>query len=56
MSPYSRTFRVGPPKAPNAEIREGRFFSLDALPDDVTRGTRARLAEIAGEREPSPYW
>jgi 8-oxo-dGTP pyrophosphatase MutT (NUDIX family) len=52
----ARSFRVGPPKPPNREIQEGRFFRLDALPEEITRGTRARLAEIAGERDPSPYW
>jgi 8-oxo-dGTP pyrophosphatase MutT (NUDIX family) len=51
-----RQFREGPPRAPNAEIREGRFFALDALPPEVTRGTRARLAEIVDAAPVSPYW
>jgi ADP-ribose pyrophosphatase YjhB (NUDIX family) len=33
-------------RAPDHKIREARFFALDALPGGVTRGTRARLAEI----------
>lgn len=51
-----RTFREGPPRAPNAEIQEGRFFALDALPTDITRGTRARLAEILDGAPISPFW
>jgi 8-oxo-dGTP pyrophosphatase MutT (NUDIX family) len=35
------------------EIAEAKFFALDALPDDTTRGTRARLREIA-EGLPAP--
>lgn len=31
---------------PNNEIAETGFFTLDALPDDTTEGTRQRLAEI----------
>ncbi|HVY21527.1 MAG TPA: NUDIX domain-containing protein [Bauldia sp.] len=34
------------PSFPNMEIVDGRFFALDALPDDITRPTRRRLAEI----------
>ena len=51
-----RTFREGAPRTPNAEIREGRFFALDALPAEITRGTRARLAEIVDGAPPSPFW
>ncbi|PSC06858.1 DNA mismatch repair protein MutT [Alsobacter soli] len=51
-----RAFREGPFREPDAEIREGRFFPLDALPEDVTRGTRARLEEIATGASPSPTW
>jgi len=35
----------GPPKA-NREIVEHGFFPLDALPPDVTPGTRRRIAEV----------
>jgi ADP-ribose pyrophosphatase YjhB (NUDIX family) len=38
------------------EIAEVGFFALDALPDDLNRGTRARLAEIFDGAEVSPDW
>jgi ADP-ribose pyrophosphatase YjhB (NUDIX family) len=38
------------------EIAEVDFFALDALPDDLNRGTRARLAEIFDGAEVSPDW
>src|SRR4051812_1878647 len=44
-----REFRVVEPKAPDREIAEARFSPLDALPPDLPRATRARLAEIAGD-------
>ena len=34
----------------------GRFFSLDALPDGTTRGTRARLREVLDEEPLTPDW
>jgi 8-oxo-dGTP pyrophosphatase MutT (NUDIX family) len=40
-----RDFRVVPIE-PNFEIAEARFFPADALPDDASPATRARLAEI----------
>ncbi|HEX8663559.1 MAG TPA: NUDIX domain-containing protein [Beijerinckiaceae bacterium] len=51
-----RAFRVIEPKAPDREIAEARFFPLDALPPDLTRGTRARLEEIAGRAPVSARW
>jgi ADP-ribose pyrophosphatase YjhB (NUDIX family) len=39
-------FTVTGMRAPDHEIQEARFFPLDALPEGITRGTRARLAEI----------
>jgi ADP-ribose pyrophosphatase YjhB (NUDIX family) len=51
-----REFRVIEPKAPDREIAEARFFPLDALPPDLTRATRARLAEIAGEAPVAARW
>lgn len=51
-----RAFRVIEPKAPDREIAEARFFPLDALPDGVTRGTQARLDEIAGRAPLSGEW
>jgi ADP-ribose pyrophosphatase YjhB (NUDIX family) len=51
-----REFRVIEPKAPDREIAEARFFPLDALPQDLTRGTRERLREIAGRAPVSARW
>ncbi|MBV8474045.1 MAG: NUDIX domain-containing protein [Hyphomicrobiales bacterium] len=42
----ARRFRVLGERAPDREILEARFFPRDALPPDITRATRARLAEI----------
>jgi len=44
------------PKKSDAEIVEGRFFPLDALPEGTTKSTRRRLRELAGEAEVSSYW
>jgi len=41
---------------PNMEIREQRFFPADALPDEVTPGTRRRIAEVLGGKERSAVW
>ncbi len=43
------------PKA-NLEIAECGFFALDALPEDTTPGTRARLAEVLQSGEKSQLW
>ena len=51
-----REFQVIEPKAPDREIAEARFFPLDTLPPDLTRGTRARLEEIAGRAPVSVRW
>ena len=40
-----RAFEHGPRK-PNWEIREAKFFPLDALPEGTTAATRKRLDEI----------
>jgi ADP-ribose pyrophosphatase YjhB (NUDIX family) len=42
--------------APTAEIREQRFFPLAALPQELSAGSRQRLAEIAGEAARSEHW
>ena len=42
--------------APNLEIAEAEFFARDALPEDLSGGTRRRLAELAGEAEISSEW
>jgi len=48
-----RQERVPPP---SAEIREQRFFSPDALPEDASAATRRRLAELAGTVPRSDRW
>ena len=40
----------------NREITEIGFFDLENLPDETTKGTRARLAEIYQGREKSEVW
>ncbi|UMY17708.1 NUDIX domain-containing protein [Methylobacterium organophilum] len=44
------------PKAPDREIAECGFFPLDALPADLTRGSRARLREIADAVPAAALW
>ncbi len=44
------------PRQPDREIAEARFFPLDSLPDQATRATRARLAEILGGLPPAQRW
>lgn len=52
----ARTFdRIAEPK-PDWEIVERGFFPLDALPEGTTAGTRARLAELAGDAARSETW
>jgi ADP-ribose pyrophosphatase YjhB (NUDIX family) len=51
-----RRFRVTGERRPDGEIREARFFALDALPAETTRATRARLAEILDAAPLSPTW
>lgn len=41
---------------PNREIIEHGFFALDALPEDTTRGTRARLDEVFKGVSVSELW
>ncbi len=51
-----RNFRVLGERAPNWEIREVRFFPRQALPEETTRATRARLAEIFNSAPVSDRW
>jgi ADP-ribose pyrophosphatase YjhB (NUDIX family) len=44
------------PPAEGHEIAERGFFPLDALPQDATRGTRRRVAELYAGAEPSAVW
>jgi 8-oxo-dGTP pyrophosphatase MutT (NUDIX family) len=38
------------------EIAEYRFFALDALPDETTRATRARLVELEQDAPSPELW
>ena len=42
--------------ASDGEIAERGFFALDALPEGVSKGARARLAEVFEGAATSPYW
>lgn len=50
-----REFRQEPPR-PNREIVAHGFFAPDALPEDVGRATRERIAEVIAGRPPSELW
>ena len=52
----ARRFRITGERKPDREIVAARFFPLDALPEDATWATRARLAEILGSAPLSPTW
>lgn len=41
---------------PGREIAEIGFFSLDALPQDITKGNLNRLQEHYFDQKISPYW
>jgi ADP-ribose pyrophosphatase YjhB (NUDIX family) len=49
-------FTVTGERKPDGEIVAARFFALDALPEDTTRATRARLAELLRGQPLSPTW
>ncbi len=49
-------YRQSGPKLPDHEIAEAGFFPLDALPEEMTPGTRRRIAEVFDGAAPSPYW
>jgi 8-oxo-dGTP pyrophosphatase MutT (NUDIX family) len=51
-----RDFHQAGPPAPNHEIAATGFFPLDALPNDTTAGTRARIAEVLGGAPISEHW
>jgi ADP-ribose pyrophosphatase YjhB (NUDIX family) len=51
-----RHFHCEGARAPDHEIAEAAFFPLDALPEDTTPATRARLAEVLDGAPISPYW
>ncbi|HUL87640.1 MAG TPA: NUDIX domain-containing protein [Pseudolabrys sp.] len=51
-----RDFRQDANLRPNHEIIEHGFFAIDALPDDVSRATRARVSEVFGGAAISELW
>jgi len=51
-----RDFRQYETPKPNYEIIEHGFFPHDALPEDATRATRARVAEVFGGAAVSELW
>ena len=44
------------PRLPSLEISACEMFDLNALPDDISAGTRARIAEIVEGSAPSRDW
>ena len=51
-----RDFEQDGPFKPNREITAASFFALDTLPNDITAGTRARIAEVLGGAPVSEHW
>jgi len=51
-----REFRQDAPPRPNREIIAHGFFAPDALPEDTSRATRARIAEVFGGAAVSELW
>ena len=51
-----RSFRQQRVPVPNREIAAHGFFSLDALPENTTPGTRARIAEVMLGAPRSERW
>ena len=52
----AREFRIIGPRRPDWEIVETGFFDIDALPEDATRSTRARVDEVVQGHPLSEYW
>jgi 8-oxo-dGTP pyrophosphatase MutT (NUDIX family) len=51
-----RDFVQDAPPRPNHEIIAHGFFARDAVPEDTTRGTRARIAEVFDGVAVSELW
>jgi len=51
-----RDFRQDGNPKPNHEIAEHAYFPIDALPEDASRATRARVAEVFGGAAISELW
>ena len=42
--------------APNREIVEQRYFDPESVPENTTRGTRRRIAELLGKAPVGTIW
>jgi 8-oxo-dGTP pyrophosphatase MutT (NUDIX family) len=51
-----RDFHQEAPPEPDYEIVDHGFFALDALPEDASRATRARIAEVFNGAAVSELW
>jgi len=51
-----RAFRQSAAPVPNGEIIAHGFFAADALPNDTTAATRARIIEVLGGAPVSERW
>lgn len=51
-----RSFHQSAPPQPNGEIVAHGFFSPGSLPEDTTRATRARIAEVLEGRVAAEIW
>jgi 8-oxo-dGTP pyrophosphatase MutT (NUDIX family) len=51
-----REFRQDAPPRPTVEITAHNFFAIDALPDDTTFATRARIAEVVYGEPVAAEW
>lgn len=53
---HVETWRQDRVPSPNREIAEQGFFSFDAVPKEITRGTRRRLDELQGKATQDRRW
>ena len=51
-----RAFRQSAAPVPDHEIVAHGFFAIDAMPNDTTAGTRARIIEVLGGAPMSERW
>jgi 8-oxo-dGTP pyrophosphatase MutT (NUDIX family) len=51
-----RQFRQSARPVPNHEIADHGFFPVNALPDDTSAGTRARITEVLRGEPVPPIW
>jgi 8-oxo-dGTP pyrophosphatase MutT (NUDIX family) len=51
-----RSFRQSAPPQPNREIIAHGFFAIDAMPEDTSRATRARIVEVLDGHAAAEIW